>query len=401
MKSANIQTSQVVLVCLGLFLVSSYGLDDGMWPTPLMGWNSYNSFKHALNETTARETADLLVSLGLRDLKYQYLIIDDGWQAAERDSDGNLQADVAKFPNGIPSLVDYVHSKGLKIGLYSDAGYRACLQDVPGSLGQELKDMTLLAKWKVDYLKYDNCFPADRKHLYNFNYLDSIINFPVFVQTPPERERFGAMGDTLKKLKPEWPITFELCLYGFDHVEEWGPTTGHHWRINTDPKDNWFSLVWNFDTTDEDRLALNQGPTLGWNYVGEMFTVCGGMSDIEYKTAFGWHAIVKTPLVLGTDLRTIKKGDYGHSLMTNPGVIAISQDPLGKQARCVFQCSRGFTSPFHKNFWASVQIWQGPLSNDSWIIMVVNRYFHSQAFEFDWEEDAQIPIGTYELYDVW
>tara|TARA_B100000795_G_scaffold210106_1_gene163665 strand:+ start:255 stop:947 length:693 start_codon:yes stop_codon:yes gene_type:complete len=203
---------------------------------PQLGWGSYNAFGVHATDANVRATADALVSLGLAELGYHFLVIDDQWQDLKRDPiNRSLVPNPAKFPHGIASLADYVHAKGLGLGLYSDAGPVTCSGTLPGHLGFELVDAETFARWKIDYLKSDNCYPqgknttnADNK--YEIAWLKSAYDGCV-VQDPSERERYLPMVAALESVRAKRNITFEMCLYGWDHVEKWASTSGDHlWR---------------------------------------------------------------------------------------------------------------------------------------------------------------------------
>lgn len=188
---------------------SVFAIADAMSATPgvhpQMGWNTWNIFHCNISESIVQQNADKLVELGLKDLGYNYLVIDDCWQASERDANGYIQPDMTKFSNGMKSVGDYLHSKGLWFGIYSSAGIKTC-QGLPGGLNYEMKDAMNYSSWGVDYLKYDNC--------YN--------------QGVPAIERYTAMGDALKATGRS--IFYSLCNWGNEQVSKWGKTIANSWR---------------------------------------------------------------------------------------------------------------------------------------------------------------------------
>ena len=200
------------LACLSI-ISPVYGLDNGLALTPPMGWNSWNTFRLNINEDLVKEVADVFVTQGLKDAGYEYIVIDDGWQI-ERDAEGNIIASTEKFPSGIKALADYVHSKGLKFGIYSDAGTKTC-GGYPGSLGHEYQDARQYAAWGVDYLKYDWC------HTGNQNAPDS----------------YRLMRDALKAAGR--PIVFSICEWGRSKPWTWVPEIGHLWRTTLDIRPCW------------------------------------------------------------------------------------------------------------------------------------------------------------------
>lgn len=194
-------------------------LPNGLANTPPMGWNSWNHFSCQIDENMIKETADALVSTGLAKLGYKYVNIDDCWAEIARDSKGNLVPKKSTFPSGIKALADYVHGKGLKIGIYSDAGYLTCSKTMPGSLGHEENDAKTFASWGIDYLKYDNCNNDGSK---------PTVRYPVM---------------TRALMKAGRPIFFSLCEWGDIHPALWGAQVGNSWRTTNDISDTWESMV--------------------------------------------------------------------------------------------------------------------------------------------------------------
>ncbi|UJR16260.1 hypothetical protein I4U23_003168 [Adineta vaga] len=282
----------------------SYQLNNGLGRTPQMGWNSWNHFACNINEKLIQQTADIIVSSGLAAAGYEYVNMDDCWQIS-RDAQGFIQADPKAFPSGIPALVDYIHSKKLKFGLYSDAGFKTC-DGRPGSLGYEKKDATRYAAWNVDYLKYDNCYDDGTK---------------------PE-VRYPVMRDALNA--SERSIFYSMCEWGVDKPALWAADVGNSWRTTGDIQDNWKSMLANIDINNE--FADKAGPG-GWNDPDMLEVGNGGMTDVEYVTHFSLWAISKSPLLIGCDVSRMSAATL--STLTNPEVIAINQDPLGVQGRKV------------------------------------------------------------------
>ena len=277
-------------------------LNNGLAKTPQMGWNSWNKFGCNITEKLIRDTIDALNSSGLIEAGYNYINIDDCWQSA-RNENGTIIPDPITFPNGIKPLVDYAHSKGLKFGIYSDAGVYTC-EKRPGSLGFEEIDAKTYAEWGVDYLKYDNC--------YNRN-----IN---------AKERYIIMRDALKKTGRN--IFYSLCNWGYEEVTKWGKDVGNSWRTTKDIKDTWKSMIKIIDINN--RWYKYAGPG-GWNDPDMLEVGNGGMNIEEYKVHFGLWAISKAPLLIGCDVINMKQEIK--DILTNPEVIAINQDILGEQGR--------------------------------------------------------------------
>ncbi|MEK0098728.1 NPCBM/NEW2 domain-containing protein [Streptomyces sp. A475] len=274
--------------------------------TPPMGWNSWNAVGCGVNEKLITDTADRFVSLGLKDLGYKYVNIDDCWALKERDADGRLVADPAKFPNGLKWLSDYVHERGLKLGIYGDAGTATCA-GYPGSLGHERVDAQRYADWGIDYIKYDNCNN----------------------QGLPAQERYRAMGDAIAATGRN--MLFNLCEWGANKPWEWATSVGgHSWRTTGDITDDWDSVKSIIRANLP--LANYAGPG-HWNDPDMLQVGNGGMSDYEYRTHFGMWVMMASPLLLGTDLSTASEATL--KLVGNRTLTGIDQDPLGKQARVV------------------------------------------------------------------
>jgi alpha-galactosidase len=267
-----------------------------------MGWNSWNYFACNINEEVIKKTADILVDSGLAALGYNYVNIDDCWQT-ERDDNGKIVPDPVAFPSGMKALADYVHSKGLKFGLYSDAGHQTCAGR-PGSHGYEDNDAQSYAEWGVDYLKYDNCFNDG---------------------TSP-KVRYPKMRDAL--LKSGRDIFFSMCEWGVEDPAKWATPVGNSWRTTQDISDNWDSFLEILDL--QYGLEKYSGPG-GWNDPDMLEVGNGGMTDREYEAHFSLWALLKAPLLIGCDLTNMSEAT--RRLLGNTELIAINQDPLGKQGR--------------------------------------------------------------------
>ena len=274
---------------------------------PPMGWNSWNTFGPAINEKVVRDTADAIVEKGLKDVGYEYVVIDDCWSLRDRDANGRMVADPEKFPSGMKALADYVHSKGLKFGMYSCAGTRTCA-NYPGSFDYEFVDAKTFAEWGVDFLKYDFC------------YKPRLSAGPIL---------YNRMSMALKASGRE--ILFSACNWGSDEVEKWIRSTGAHmYRSTGDVNDSFHSFK---------EIAMSQVDKLGYSAPGcyndiDML-ICGmhgrgnvangGCSDIEYRTHFALWCLFQSPLMIGSDLSTLD--DVNLALYKNKELIAIDQDP--------------------------------------------------------------------------
>jgi alpha-galactosidase len=279
-------------------------LDNGLALTPQMGFNNWNATHCGpdFNEAMVKSIADLFVSSGLKDAGYQYVNLDDCWAEQNRDANGDYVPNATRFPHGIKALADYVHSKGLKFGLYTSAGTLTCAQTMPGSLGHEQQDAKLWASWGVDYLKYDNC---------NNQGVDA-------------QKRYTAMRDALKATGR--PILFSMCEWGQNKPWLWAKDVGNSWRTTGDISDNYASML----SIVHQNMALAQYAGPGhWNDPDMLEVGNGGMNDTEYRSHFSLWSVMAAPLLIGSDLR--KASAETMKILTNKDVIAVDQDRLGVQ----------------------------------------------------------------------
>ena len=281
-------------------------LDNGLAATPPMGFNDWNAFGCNVSEQLIEQTADYFVSSGLKAAGYTYVNIDDCWMTHTRDAQGRLVPDPAKFPDGIKGTADYVHSKGLKLGIYEDAGTATCA-GYPGSLGHETTDAQTFADWGVDYLKYDNC--NNKSDGTRQDYVN----------------RYTAMRDAL--LATGRPIVYSLCEWGVNNPWEWAGDVGNSWRTTGDISDNWSSML----SIAKANMPLTAAAGPGhWNDPDMLEVGNGGMTDAEYRSHFSLWSMMDSPLLIGTDLR--KATPETLAILGNRDVIALNQDTLGKQA---------------------------------------------------------------------
>ncbi len=328
---------------------------EGLAPTPPMGWNSWNTFQGNINEQLVRDVADAFVDLGLREAGYQYIVIDDGWMLPERNADGNLVPDPAKFPNGMKAVADHVHARGLKFGIYNCAGSMTCL-GLPGGRGHEYQDARLYASWGVDLLKYDWC------HTEGLN----------------AQGAFTTMRDAIRAAGR--PMVLSICEWGENKPWTWGADVGHLWRVTIDiincwecemSHGSWTSLgVWNIIELHDD-IKRYSGPD-HWN-VFDMLEVGNGLTDAEDRSHFAKWCILASPLFMGNDLRTMRKETL--AILANKEVIAVDQDPLGIQG-LRFSNEGG------------IEVWFKPLMSDEWAFVFVNRNDHPVDLRFDWHKHA-------------
>jgi len=273
-------------------------------PTPPMGWNSWNKFAEKVDDQAVRGMADAVVSSGMKNAGYIYVNIDDTWEG-QRDAQGNIQSN-SKFPD-MKALADYVHGKGLKIGIYSSPGPKTCA-GYEGSYQHEEQDAKTWAAWGIDYLKYDWCSAGK-------------------VYKPSDMQAvYKKMSDALKATGR--PIVYSLCQYGLQKVWEWGPSVGGNlWRTTGDIEDKWDSMAKiGFDR--QVNLAKYAGPG-HWNDPDMLEIGNGGMNPTEYRTHMSLWAMLAAPLLAGNDLRTMSAET--REILTNKEVIAIDQDTLGQQ----------------------------------------------------------------------
>ncbi|HEV7219484.1 MAG: glycoside hydrolase family 27 protein [Terriglobales bacterium] len=324
--------------------------------TPPMGWNSWNHFAHRIDDKTVRSTADALVATGLKDAGYVYLNIDDTWEG-KRDANGFIQPN-EKFPD-MKALADYVHSKGLKLGIYSSPAAKTCA-GYEGSLGHEEQDAETYAKWGIDYLKYDWCQSSGS--------LEQM------------KSAYTKMHDALEKTGR--PIVLSLCQYGWNKVWEWGPSVGGNlWRTTGDISDEYRVMAEiGFDQNGLEKFA---GPG-HWNDPDMLEVGNGGMNDDEYRTHFSLWSILAAPLIAGNDLTSMTP--YTLDILTNREVIAVDQDPLGKQGFRVAQ-----EGPF--------EVWMKPMADGSKVVGLFNRQRTTEPMTVKF---SQIGLqGEASVRDLW
>lgn len=340
--------------------------------TPPMGWNSWNKFGCNVSEKLIMDMADKMVETGMKDAGYQYVVIDDCWQV-ERDSLGFIQADPDRFPHGMKYLADYIHSKGLKFGLYSCAGSYTC-QGRPGSRGHQFQDALMYAKWGVDFLKYDWCSDEGQN----------------------AQAAYATMSDAIKESGR--PIILSICEWGEHEPWKWGKGIGHLWRVTADIRDCYQCL---FDWGGVgvlnviDKMA-DLYPYAGpghWNDAEMLEVGNGGMTKDEYITHFSMWCMLAAPLMAGNDLTKMDKDT--HEILTNKEVIAVDQDPMGEQGR-------RFMDMGEKEIWAK------PLSNGELAVCFLNRTDFPWKLDYNWRaqtiyfaNEVNIHANEYVIRDLW
>lgn len=336
---------------------------NGLALTPPMGWNSWNTFSCNVDEALIRRTADLIVSSGMKDAGYEYVVIDDCWHGA-RDAEGNIQADARRFPSGVKALADYVHSKGLKFGLYSDAGAKTCAGR-PGSRGYEYQDARQYARWGVDYLKYDWC--------------DTLTRDP--------KDAYKLMSDALRATGR--PIVLSICEWGTAKPWEWGRNVGNLWRTTGDIYDAWegvksYSMGIMNILDKQAGLESHAGPG-GWNDPDMLEVGNEGLTLEESRSHFSLWALLAAPLIAGNDLS--KMTPEIRDILTNREVIAVNQDPGGVQGRRILQEG-------------DREVWMKPLKDGSRAVILLNRGAAAQNISVQWG-DIGVRGGRATVRDLW
>lgn len=349
--------SNILLLFVFLFLFSVFASAqkfEDLAKTPPMGWNSWNEFGCNVDENLIKQTADSIVSSGMKDAGYEYVVIDDCWHG-ERDEKGFIQPSKEHFPSGMKALGDYIHSKGLKFGIYSDVGAKTCAGR-PGSRGYEYQDAMTYASWGVDYLKYDWCNSDN-------------IN-PIGAYT--------TMRDALYKTGR--PIVLSICEWGDNKPWEWGKPIGHLWRTTGDITDCWdceenhgsWSSLGIMRILDKQKaLRAYAGPG-HWNDPDMMEVGNSGLTVAESRAHFSMWVMLAAPLIAGNDVRNMKQEI--REILTNKEVIAINQDSLGIQ---------GLPAITEDN----LEIWVKPLANDEWAFCFLNRDKETKTINFDWKDN--------------
>jgi len=297
--------------------------------TPPMGWNSWNKFGCNVSDKLIREMADAMVSSGMQAAGYQYVNIDDCWQVS-RDAQGTIVADPQRFSSGMKGLADYIHTKGLKLGLYTDAGTGTC-EKRPGSLNHEVQDAKTYASWGIDYVKIDWC---------NSEGLDPEVQYAKL------RDALAQSGR---------PIVFSICNWGVKAPWRWGPKTGNLWRTTGDISDSYDSM--SLIGFGQNGLEIFAGPG-HWNDPDMLEVGNGHMNRDEYRTHMALWALLAAPLLAGNDLRNMSAETK--ELLTNSDVIAVDQDSKGVQGHRVWQ-----EGP--------LEIWAKPLADGSQAVGLFNR----------------------------
>jgi alpha-galactosidase len=357
----------LVLTIVGAGANVAHGLENGVARTPPMGWNSWNKFAcDGINEKVVRASADAIAANGMKDAGYQYVVIDDCWQTG-RDASGNIVADVQKFPSGIKALADYVHSKGLKFGIYTDVGTKTCAGR-PGSVGHEYQDAQQYANWGVDYLKEDWCNTLPGQ--------SSESSYTLM------RDALAATGR---------PIVFSICEWGSTKPWLWAGPVGNMWRATGDIQDCWnCKKDWGGNGVTQiidlmEPIYSYAGPG-HWNDADMLEVGNGGMTKEEYRAHFSLWAIFSAPLLAGNDLEHMTADT--REILLNKEVIAVDQDTLGIQGHRVRK-----TGDF--------EVWSKQLADGGRAVALLNRGDKPATLKADWTDLGYPATLSAAVRDLW
>jgi len=354
-----------------------------------MGWNTWctlgNCGRDYCDEEEVRAVADAMVESGMASVGFEYVLLDDCWGDG-RDAEGNIYPDPARFPSGMQSLADYVHSKGLKLGLYTDAGLYTCStggrdHQIPGSYGHYQQDANTYASWGIDYVKMDWCNTN-----INGTQLDPRVQYPQMTKALNATDR---------------PIFFSMCEWGLDNPWTWASPYGNAWRTGQDHHDDWGTT--SIIIENNSNLSSYAGPG-GWNDPDFLMTggqgcepnyneTCPGMTQTEYITEFSIWCILSAPLIVATEIRQMTP--WKQSVLLNTEVIAVNQDPLAQAGGRIsfWPCNQSSNEPL-------CEIWAKELYNGSYAVVLYNSdsVDHNMVLNFwvlNWENESV------SLRDLW
>ncbi len=343
---------------------------DSLAQTPPMGWNSWNKFACNVSEDLIKSVADAMATNGMKEAGYRYVVIDDCWQVS-RDENGFIVADPQRFPSGMKALADYVHSKGLKFGLYSDAGTKTCAGR-PGSQGHEYQDALQYARWGVDYLKYDWCNTETRN----------------------AQEAYSTMSNAL--IATGRPIVFSMCEWGTAKPWLWGKGVGNLWRTTGDIGDKWSAkITWpgggccQYGMLEILDMQVGLDAFAGpghWNDPDMLEVGNGGMSTAEYRAHFSFWALLDAPLIAGNDVRSMTPEIK--EILTNAEVIAVNQDKLGQEGRRVRKDG-------------DAEVWSKAMADGSRAVILLNRGQADAEISVKWLEIGYPASISAKVRDLW
>ncbi|KAL2075055.1 hypothetical protein VTL71DRAFT_8835 [Oculimacula yallundae] len=402
--SAIIMPGLQITISFVVLAGQAIAVNNGLARTPQMGWNNWNALGCDVSESLLLDTSKTLLTSGLRDVGYNYVVLDDCWSTG-RDEKDNLVVDTKKFPSGMNAVSDEIHSQGLLFGMYSSAGEMTCAR-YAGSLDFETNDAISFAGWGVDYLKYDNCY-----HMGRFG--TPKISF----------DRYKVMADALNATGR--PILYGLCNWGEDWSHTWGMSIANSWRMSGDIYDSFSrpdDLCPCTDLTDPHCIApgshcsvmnilnkvaafADRGQPGGWNDLDMLEVGNGGMTDDEYRAHFSLWAALKSPLLMGNDLRTLSS--QALTILNNPAVIAVNQDPEGRSA---FRVRHEKNAAPDKYGLGEIQVWTGPLYGGDQVVILLNAGGKDTKISASLEEifSHEGPEGSapqvqeeWDVYDLW
>jgi alpha-galactosidase len=370
-RQSLIAIASVLFLCSSLVAQENSDASKNLALTPPMGWNSWNKFACDVSEDMIRSMADAMVKSGMKDAGYEYVNIDDCWQVS-RDASGNIVADPQRFPHGMKAVGDYIHSLGLKFGVYSDAGSKTCAGR-PGGLGHEYQDALRYAAWGVDYLKYDWC---------NTTTQDAKASYANI------RAALDASGRA---------IVLSICEWGTAKPWLWGKEVGGNlWRTTGDISDKWAGQAkWPDGSCCSNGMLAIVDQQVGlqsyagpghWNDPDMLEVGNGGMSDNEYRAHFSLWAMLAAPLIAGNDLRDIRPEI--HDILTNKEVIAVDQDSLGREGERVW-----------KN--GDLEVWAKQLRDGSRAVILLNRGSVEAEISANWEDLGYPSRVSASVRDLW
>jgi alpha-galactosidase len=354
-----------MLGCAVAVLAGQKASAQDLAPTPPMGWNSWNTFQTHIDEDLIKSTADTMIASGMRDAGYVYVNLDDGWSAKERDAGGNLVGDPQRFPDGMKALGDYLHAHGFKFGIYNCAGTETCA-GYPGARGHEFQDAKTYASWGVDYLKFDWC------------HTEGLVAPEAYKKM---HEALAASGR---------PIVFSICEWGNSKPWTWAKGIGQLWRTTGDISPCWdcknkWSEGWKRILDQQVPLAQYAGPG-HWNDPDMLEVGNKGLTPAEWRGHFSLWCILAAPLIAGNDVRNMTKETQ--DILTNHEVIAIDQDPLGKEG-----------TRFRAD--ADEEIWIKELSNGQWAVCLLNPTAASKQTKLNWKDLTFLNGRKYLVRDLW
>ncbi|KAJ3781549.1 glycoside hydrolase [Lentinula aff. detonsa] len=358
-------------------------LDNGVGKLPALGYNTWNAYGCNINEDLVLESAQLMVSLGLQAAGYEYVNIDDCYAEKNRSASGDIVADSVRFAQGMKNLTDQIHALGFKTGIYSDSGWFTC-GGYPGSFQNELRDATTFQDWGFDYLKFDNCAIP----------FDDIIREGMI-------GKYTRMADALSQLSKssgQPPFLFSLCQWGWEQVWLWGSTLGHSWRITGDIAPDWDSLAYiiNFNS------FITQATSFYGHNDMDMLQLSGhrgngGLTFDEAKSHFTAWALMKSPLLIGTNLSAITPDIL--QILTNTEILSINQDPVVGNSISPFRW--GINPDWTSNSTFPAQYYSGPSENGT-VFMLLNTLNETSDMFFNLTESPWIRAGRqYSVRDLW